>query len=107
MKINRIQVRTTKRCNDVFTKKAYIGLYGSVAIEKEYCERCKGYAFIIDAKLACCNKKRGDVSNKYKREIEGEKRRRRPSMNARRKGIFSIHSFNRRFYNNHKKEVEN
>ena len=30
-------------------KKTVKALYGSVAMQKGYCERCKGYSFIFDS----------------------------------------------------------
>jgi len=36
--------------------KPHTAIYGSIKMERTYCHSCKGYAFVIDGKLLCCNK---------------------------------------------------
>ena len=31
-----------------------LGLYGSVALQREHCSECRGTAFVIDERMACC-----------------------------------------------------
>ena len=62
---------------------SYIGLYGNVAIEKGYCKQCHGFAFIMDDRLRCCNRKYIADPERYKRETEAEGKRRRPPKKER------------------------
>lgn len=39
------------------TKRNIFALYGGIGIMKKYCEDCKRYAFIIDGRYQCCDKK--------------------------------------------------
>lgn len=38
-------------------RKAELAVYGGIGIHRLYCKRCKGMAFVIDGKMACCNRK--------------------------------------------------
>ena len=55
----------------------YIGLYGNIKIPKGYCSSCEGYAFVIDNKLACCDKEYTVIPKKFKRISEPEQKRKR------------------------------
>ena len=46
------------------TQKAH---YGNVTILRGYCSECKGYAFVIDGKLRCCDKRFSEAPTKDKR----------------------------------------
>jgi len=55
-------------------------LYGSVAILKGYCPKCRHYSFVIDGLLKCCNTPFDETliqKERIKREIEGESERSR------------------------------
>ena len=55
-------------------KKVIKSLYGSIALHKSYCPKCKKYSFIQDNKLACCDYLISELPNYefIKRESEGE-----------------------------------
>jgi hypothetical protein len=38
-------------------KEAHVAYYGNIAIERRYCEDCKGFAFVIDGEIRCCGQK--------------------------------------------------
>jgi len=58
-------------------KKIIKSIYGSVALLKGYCKKCKEYSFIIDGEYQCCNALSGEIYKKEikKRESIGESRR--------------------------------
>ena len=66
-------------------RKPVKSLYGSICMEKGYCPQCKGYAFIIDGNLSCCDTPYNPDSTHYKleRTAEGEKKRGRISQKIR------------------------
>lgn len=50
-------------------KKQFIALYGNQKILKAYCEKCETFAFVIDNRLQCCDRKISRKNPKfYKRE---------------------------------------
>lgn len=38
-------------------KSAHVACYGLVSIERCYCEDCKGFAFVLDGRIQCCDQK--------------------------------------------------
>lgn len=65
-------------------KPQILSLYGNVAIPKGWCSECGTHAFIIDARLQCCNAKVEKCNpTKIKRESEPEQVRRGPSSKKR------------------------
>jgi len=64
-------------------KNSIISLYGNVAIIKGYCPVCKGYAFIRNGKLLCCDYALDAKPDKYKRESIPEQRRHLPPLKFR------------------------
>src|SRR5689334_5374392 len=58
---------------------AYISLYGSVAVVKEFCPSCRRHAFVIDSQLQCCGRLSREVPQAMKREVTAEMRRRKPA----------------------------
>jgi 5-methylcytosine-specific restriction endonuclease McrA len=69
--------------NNPEKKKAYMGLYGSVAIPKVYCSECEGMSLVIDGVLACCDTPVDEAPDRYKREIEAEQKRHIPPKKER------------------------
>jgi len=63
----------------------HLALYGSVAIERQYCVDCHGYAFILDGKMACCGANADGVTRKTRRMIEAESKKRSPKWSYRKK----------------------
>jgi 5-methylcytosine-specific restriction endonuclease McrA len=41
---------------DKMGKKGHIGIYGSIKIQRVYCNECKGMTMVIDNKKQCCGK---------------------------------------------------
>lgn len=62
----------------------YRGLYGQVAIDKQYCWMCRRHAFVIDGLIQCCDRPVSGMPQSVKREICPEFERRLPSLVARR-----------------------
>lgn len=61
-------------------RKLETALYGNIAIPRAYCSDCESMAFVLDGKMACCDKRVGPVQpKKIKRVIEPELVRRIPT----------------------------
>lgn len=58
--------------------KAHIALYGNVSIARAYCGSCRGFAFVLEGKLQCCNRVYNFKASKYRRISEPEFIRRDP-----------------------------
>lgn len=61
----------------------HLALYGNVSLPRQFCERCKAYAFVIDGLIQCCDR---DVELKLKRVrrmSNPEQRRKQPKKSAR------------------------
>jgi hypothetical protein len=71
----------------VSARRGYIGLYGCIAIQKQYCHHCGGYYFVLEGRLSCCGSIGSDLPERYKRETEAEQRRRLPSIADRRRKL--------------------
>ena len=56
-----------------------VALFGNVAIEMARCPDCKAQAFVIDRKLACCDRRIDSTPDGVKRVTSPEDRRREPS----------------------------
>ena len=75
---------------------SYVGLYGQVAIQKEFCQSCRVFAFVLDGKLACCDQASQQQPTRTKRETETEGVRRLPPLNERKAQL--LEQDNRCFY---------
>lgn len=62
------------------TKRAYLGIYGNTNLGKEFCRDCDAFAFVLDGKLACCDRRAVRISEFAKREICPEQKRRKPPV---------------------------
>ena len=56
-----------------------IALYGSVALERGYCKRCKGMAIIKGGVLQCCDSPVVDLPTRFERISEPLHRRKSPT----------------------------
>lgn len=65
------------------SKRPYIGIYGNIALSKEFCRQCEAMSFVIDGYLACCGKPAKDNPERYKRESIPEDRWRLPHRKIR------------------------
>lgn len=52
------------------TNKHRVSIYGNTASEKAYCFRCKGMAFVLDGKMACCDATKTTSPEKIVRESQ-------------------------------------
>lgn len=57
------------------SNRGYIGLYGSVALRKGWCDDCQAYSIVRDDELVCCGVPVEVPPEKYKRECEPEQKR--------------------------------
>jgi 5-methylcytosine-specific restriction endonuclease McrA len=62
--------RLTAFCIGDTMKKHAIALYGSVALERGYCNNCKSMAIIKGGKFQCCGSPVQDVPSKFERMSE-------------------------------------
>lgn len=66
----------------VCMKSRYMGthaaIYGNVAICRQWCTACDGWALIIDGEFSCCDKPTVETPTRYRRESEPVQRRSRP-----------------------------
>lgn len=61
-------------------------LFGNIAIPRAYCSPCGSMAFILDGRMACCDRKVGEVNpKKIKRVIEPELVRRHPPTSTKKR----------------------
>jgi len=61
--------------------RTHMALYGDLAILRGYCSKCMTYAFIIEGKLACCDKpapRAPEPTSKFKRMCDSVYRRKGP-----------------------------
>lgn len=58
------------------TAHGHVGLYGSVKIERVFCQKCRRFAFVFDGILRCCDRPVLDRPVKAKRISLGDHRRR-------------------------------
>lgn len=58
-------------------KKRIMGLFGRVKIPMEWCDKCRNYAFVIDNKIQCCDRRVVNTEEKppYVRFSEGSSKR--------------------------------
>jgi 5-methylcytosine-specific restriction endonuclease McrA len=61
------------------TKHDHIALFGNVKMVRSWCLECECWAFVLDGKLACCDKRHTAEPKAYKRISEPEQARRMPS----------------------------
>lgn len=54
------------------------GIYGNTVIKRAYCNRCKTTAFVLDGKLACCDKGLDEEATSQKQMVPAAFRRRKP-----------------------------
>lgn len=59
-----------------------MGLYGNVSMPREWCERCQGFAFVLDGHLACCGCASVEPPRRFKRMSIPEFIRKQPSAVA-------------------------
>lgn len=48
--------------------RAYLGVYGGIILPKAWCRDCRGYAFVRQGVLACCDSRIGEKPTRWKRE---------------------------------------
>ena len=65
-------------------RKQHYALYGNVAMQREYCVHCRGYAFVADGKLNCCGTASDFDSSRVKRMSLAQDRRRGPNAEEQR-----------------------
>jgi len=65
----------------------HLALYGRVAIERQYCQRCRRFAFILEGAMACCRFPIDGAAERSRRMIVSEQRRRMPSVSHRKEQI--------------------
>lgn len=58
--------------------KTHMALYGNVAILRAWCPDCKDWSWVLDGKLACCDRENEHEPRYYKREVEPEGKRKQP-----------------------------
>lgn len=63
-------------------KQGHTALYGNIAIPRGYCSECDGYAFIIDGRLQCCDKRIEMLPEKVLRVSDCPIGRRGPSRKS-------------------------
>lgn len=61
-------------------RKAVLGVYGNVGLVRGWCEACEDWAFVLDAKMACCDGPAGDPPTRWKRMSQPEYRRKQPPV---------------------------
>ena len=62
----------------------HFALYGNVALQRQYCKSCRGFSFVLDSKLLCCNSPTDFESRCTKRMSEAEDVRRHPNAEEKR-----------------------
>lgn len=65
--------------------KSYVGIYGNAAIVKEWCQKCKRMAFVLEGVMACCDRAATtlEIPECQRREMVAEQRRLTPSKRHR------------------------
>ena len=56
----------------------HYALYGNTRIERAFCQDCQGFAFVKDKELACCGSPAPERTQKTKRMVEAEDKRKTP-----------------------------
>lgn len=64
-------------------RRDHLALFGNIALTRVYCPDCESTAFVIQKKLACCNKPYDPNPQLYKRECEPEQHRSIPPPGVR------------------------
>ncbi len=60
--------------------RVHTAIYGNIALLRGYCSECKGYAFILEGKMACCGERSTDAPERFKRMSDCPEFRRGPSV---------------------------
>lgn len=71
----------------------YLAVFGNIVIPRAFCSVCRRESLVQDGKMLCCGKVAGNISDRFKVEVEKAFEKRRQLTKAKKKDILNEQNF--------------